>query len=103
MRSGTTLAIVVPVYNEQYLVEASLRRLVLLGDSELLERIQVIVVDDGSSDRTPTVLARFRRSLDDLGSSKFNWLFLQHEANRGKAAAIRTGLGSRRHRTRGHS
>jgi glycosyltransferase involved in cell wall biosynthesis/SAM-dependent methyltransferase len=92
MRSGTTLAIIVPVYNEQYLVEASLRRLILLEESELLERIQVIVVDDGSSDRTPTVLTRFRRSVADFGDSKFNWLFLQHPVNRGKAAAIRTGL-----------
>jgi SAM-dependent methyltransferase len=92
MRSGTTLAIIVPVYNEQYLVEASLRRLVLLGESELLERIQVIVVDDGSSDRTPAVLARFRRSVADFSDGKFDWLFLQHPVNRGKAAAIRTGL-----------
>lgn len=92
MRSGTTLAIVVPVYNEQYLVEASLRRLISLGDSALLERIQVIVVDDGSSDRTPAVLARFRRSVADFSGGKFDWLFLQHEVNRGKAAAIRTGL-----------
>jgi glycosyltransferase involved in cell wall biosynthesis len=92
MRSGTTLAIIVPVYNEQYLVESSLRRLVLLGESELLERIQVIVVEDGSSDRTPEVLDRFRRSLADFTGSKFDWLFLKHEVNRGKAAAIRTGL-----------
>ena len=92
MRSGTSLAIIVPVYNEQYLVEASLRRLISLGESELLDRIQVIVVEDGSSDRTPAVLARFRRSLADFSDSKFEWLFLQHEVNRGKAAAIRTGL-----------
>ena len=92
MRRGTTLAIIVPVYNEQYLVEASLSRLVSLGDSDLLERIQVIVVDDGSSDRTPAVLGRFRRSVADFSGGKFAWLFLRHEVNRGKAAAIRTGL-----------
>jgi SAM-dependent methyltransferase len=92
MRRGTTLAIIVPVYNEQYLVEASLRRLVLLGESELLDRIQVIVVDDGSSDRTSAVLERFRRSVSDFSGSKFDWMFLRHEVNRGKAAAIRTGL-----------
>jgi glycosyltransferase involved in cell wall biosynthesis/phospholipid N-methyltransferase len=92
MRHGTTLAIIVPVYNEQYLVETSLRRLITLGDSELLERIQVIIVDDGSSDRTPLVLERFRRSLEDFRGSKFTWLFIRHEANQGKAAAIRAGL-----------
>jgi glycosyltransferase involved in cell wall biosynthesis/phospholipid N-methyltransferase len=92
MGNGTTLAVIVPVYNEQYLVEASLRRLILLGESELLERIQVIIVDDGSSDRTPAVLERFQRSLADFTGSNFDWLFLRHEVNRGKAAAIRTGL-----------
>jgi SAM-dependent methyltransferase len=92
MRRGTSLAILVPVYNEQYLVEASLRRLVSLGESELLERIQVIIVDDGSTDRSREVLARFRNSLADFSDDKFDWMFLEHEVNRGKAAAIRTGL-----------
>ena len=59
MTRQTSLTIVVPVYNEQYLVEASLERLFLLADSPLLESIQVIVVDDGSSDRTPEALERF--------------------------------------------
>ena len=92
MPRGTSLAILVPVYNEQYLVEASLARLVSLGESDLLERIQVIVVDDGSSDRTPAVLGRFRRSVAEFSGVKFEWVFLRHEVNRGKAAAIRTAL-----------
>jgi hypothetical protein len=37
MRRGTSLAILVPVHNEQYLVEASLARLASLGESDLLE------------------------------------------------------------------
>ncbi len=92
MRSGTSLAVLVPVYNEQYLVEASLRRLITLGESELLERIQVIVVDDGSTDRTPAVLEMFQRSLADFAGGKFEWLFIRHQTNKGKAAAIRTAL-----------
>jgi SAM-dependent methyltransferase len=91
MGCGTTLAIVVPVYNEQYLVEASLSRLSYLGESDLLERIQVIVVDDGSSDSTALALERFRETLGGF-HPKFDWLFLRHEVNQGKAAAIRTGL-----------
>src|SRR2546427_5508076 len=92
MNGGTTLAIIVPVYNEQYLVEASLTRLSLLAESPLLERIKVIVVDDGSSDQTPDVLERFRDSGADFGRGKFEWIFLRHAVNQGKAAAIRTAL-----------
>jgi len=92
MRRGTTLAIIVPVYNEQYLVESSLARLCSLGESDLLERVQVIMVDDGSSDRTSAVLERTRRSLEESGGGKMEWLFLRHQENQGKAAAIRTAL-----------
>ena len=92
MSGCTTLAIIVPAYNEEYLVEASLTRLTLLDESQLLERIQVIVVDDGSSDRTSDAIERFRLSVAHLGLRKFEWIFLRHEANQGKAAAIRTGL-----------
>ena len=49
--TSTTLSVIVPVYNEQYLIESSLARLSVLGESPLLQRIQVVIVDDGSSRR----------------------------------------------------
>src|SRR5437879_13748864 len=74
---STSLSIIVPVYNEQYLVQSSLRRLELLGDSPLLSRIKVIIVDEGSTDRTPASLCGFRRSLfSDRFQCNFQWLFL---------------------------
>lgn len=60
--TSASLSVIVPVYNEQFLVETSLERLEVLGESSLLERIQVIVVDDASSDGTPAALKRFRES-----------------------------------------
>jgi len=89
----TTLSVIVPTYNEQYLVEASLERLRVLGESPLLERVKIIVVDDGSSDGTADAIARFRQSVESGGADpKFTWEWIRHEKNSGKGAAIRTGL-----------
>jgi glycosyltransferase involved in cell wall biosynthesis len=91
-KSSTTLSILVPVYNEQYLVRASLERLKLLDQSPLLDRVEIIVVDDGSTDQTGSVLSEFQRSLAESPAGKLAWLFLRHETNGGKAAAIHTAL-----------
>src|SRR5208282_5507024 len=92
-RTSTTLAVIVPAYNEQFLIETSLARLRVLGESPLLDSIKVIVVDDGSSDGTADAIRSFRSSLESEGAeAKFTWVWERHDKNRGKGAAIRTGL-----------
>jgi len=91
--SETTLSVLVPVFNEQYLVAASLRRLEVLGNCSLLRRIQVIVVDNGSTDQTPESLRQFRASLNhNWGCGKFEWEFIRLELNQGRGGAILTAL-----------
>src|ERR1700719_1120227 len=92
MKTSVTLSILVPVYNEQYLIRASLERLKLLADQPLLERVEVIVVDDGSTDRTGAILRQIESTESTAANGKMNWVFVYHEANQGKAAAIRTAL-----------
>jgi glycosyltransferase involved in cell wall biosynthesis len=92
MSSSTTLSVLVPAYNEQYLIRTSLERLTLLADSPLLERTRVIVVDDGSSDQTAEAIAEFSRAVLAHPIPRMEWLFLRHERNSGKAAAIQTAL-----------
>jgi glycosyltransferase involved in cell wall biosynthesis len=92
MESKLSLSIVVPVYNEQYLLEASLKRLEALAESVWLKRVRVIVVNDASTDQTGEAIRRFREGLGQTGLSRFEWIFVEHEKNQGKGAAIRTGL-----------
>jgi glycosyltransferase involved in cell wall biosynthesis len=86
----TSLSVLVPVYNEEYLVAASLSRLLALEKSPHLDRIEVIVVDDCSRDGTPRALEQFRAGLDP--ASRIQWTFLRHEQNGGKGRAIQTAL-----------
>jgi glycosyltransferase involved in cell wall biosynthesis len=82
----------VPVYNEQYLVETSLKRLAVLDESPWLSRVRVIVVNDCSTDHTAEVLQQFRDKLWSSERVQFEWVFLDHVNNEGKGSAIQTGL-----------
>ena len=74
------LSVIVPVFNERNTVAEIMRRMRAV---ELPIEREFIIVDDGSSDGTRQVLAQ-------LGDSTFKMVL--HPANRGKGAAIRTGL-----------
>jgi len=88
----TSLSILVPVFNEQHLVYTSLQRLKILDSSSNLERVEVIVVDDCSKDDSPRMLERFKKEQTGEPGSKIQWMFLRHDANRGKGRAIKTAL-----------
>jgi len=75
-----SLTVIVPVYNERTTVTEILRR-VRAADVPLV--VQVVVVDDGSTDGTDKVLTAVEDSTVRV---------MTHEVNRGKGAAIRTGL-----------
>jgi glycosyltransferase involved in cell wall biosynthesis len=95
MAAPLSLSVLVPVYNEQYLVTAALERLNILAQSPLLARIEVIVVDDGSRDGTESALREFQArnaEKSDTDQSKMSWTFIRHGRNMGKGAAIRTAL-----------
>src|ERR1035438_2108046 len=70
---------VVPVFNEEHTVRQVLEALIaqpIPGDFE------IIVVDDGSTDRTTEMLQ---------ASWHHKHVHVRHETNRGKGAAVRTG------------
>jgi glycosyltransferase involved in cell wall biosynthesis len=76
-----SLSIIVPVYNERATILEVLAR-VLAVDCDK----QLVVVDDGSTDGTAEVL-------DTWAREQPAWITLRHHPqNRGKGAAVRTGL-----------
>src|SRR4051812_42098054 len=78
------LSVIVPVFNERHLVEASLRRLLAVR-APSIAALEIIVVDDASTDGSGDVLKRLREEVPGI-------TLLRHDTNRGKGAAIRTGL-----------
>lgn len=73
------LSVLIPVYNE----ERTLERL-LDAVEERPEVSELVIVDDGSTDRTPEILSsrEFRITAQ----------VIRHERNRGKGAALRTAI-----------
>jgi len=76
------LTILMPVFNEADTVETAIREVI---DADLpVDGVELLVIDDGSADGTS-------RLLDDGDWPE--WVrILRHDGNRGKGAAIRTGL-----------
>jgi glycosyltransferase involved in cell wall biosynthesis len=74
------LSVIVPVYNEELSVAASISRL-----RAVPLNLEIIVVDDKSTDST-------RAILEDLEREGMIDRLLLHERNRGKGAAVRSGI-----------
>jgi len=79
------LSVVMPVYNERYLVAESVRR-VLAVESPLISRLDLIIVDDGSTDGTREIL----RGLAAEHPERI--VYIEHDRNRGKGAAVCTAI-----------
>ncbi len=74
------LSILIPVFNEEGTVHRLLTRVL----ASPIEK-EVLVVDDGSTDRTAEILEDFGR--------KSEIRIFRHRENRGKGAAVRTAIG----------
>ena len=72
------LSVLMPAYNEAQTLLAEVKRTL---DVDYPCAIELIVVDDGSSDDTPRVL-------EAVSDERFRWY--RHPCNQGKGAAVRT-------------
>ena len=78
------LIIVLPAYNEATSLPVLLDRIAAFGRSYAAEPYHVLVVNDGSSDRTPDIAADY--------ATRMPLTLVNHDINRGLGAAMRTGL-----------
>ncbi len=80
-----SLSVIIPVFNEKNTIEEILKKINAVDFSSLGFQKEIILVDDGSSDGTREILSGMARQ--DNGLKVFF-----HKENKGKGAAIRTGL-----------
>lgn len=78
------LSIVIPAYNEEARIGATLSRMLSYLDAQGF-RYEILVVDDGSVDRTREVAAA-------TAAEHENVRILRYEENRGKGHAVRYGM-----------
>ena len=79
-RTYNSLSVIVPVFNERNTVGEIIRR---MRSVELGVELEIIVVDDASGDGTDKILSALEDSTVRV---------VRHPTNKGKGAAIRTGM-----------
>jgi glycosyltransferase involved in cell wall biosynthesis len=78
------LSILMPVYNERATAESAIGQ--VLATKYPVEEIELVVVDDGSTDGTGEILSR-------LAAAEPRINLVTHEHNSGKGDAVRTAIG----------
>lgn len=78
------LSVVIPCYNEQSTLVPCVERLAAIADDFLA--LEVIIVDDGSTDRSRKLAAELAKRYPGMVH------VLKHDHNQGKGAALQTGF-----------
>lgn len=80
------LSVVIPMYNEEKVIKSTLETLYSALERDFgAGEYEVIVVSDGSSDRSPMIAQSFADSHE-------SFRVIAYEKNRGKGCAVRTGM-----------
>ena len=80
-----TLSIVIPAYNEEDAIASTIQQCLAVREAIVKEAgltaVEIIVVNDGSRDKTPQIAGEFKEIT-----------LINHEVNRGYGAALKTGF-----------
>ena len=77
------ISIIVPIYNEENTLNEIINR--ILGAPKLNLDFEIILVDDNSNDKTSKIISELTNSDEKIKAVK-------HKKNRGKGAALKSGL-----------
>lgn len=80
VESKVTVSVIIPVYNEEKSVEHVIKELKNILSTLSME-YEIVIVDDGSTDRSPEILS----NIDGI-------TYLAHTKNIGYGAALKTGI-----------
>jgi len=83
LNSEIKLSVVIPCYNEQNTLKECIEKLKGISDSNFA--LEIIIVDDASTDLSSHVARELADKYSEI-------IFVQHEVNKGKGAAVRTGF-----------
>lgn len=86
----TTLSIVIPALNEEDSIQDVMGRVLSMRpalQAAGMEGMELIIVDDGSTDRTPALVTAMGTAVDEVR-------LIRHKVNRGYGAALKTGFGA---------
>jgi dolichyl-phosphate beta-glucosyltransferase len=85
LTSQPSLSIVIPAYNEENRLPATLDAIRAYFTTHVFSSVEILIVDDGSRDHTAEVVERCRESDDRIR-------LLRNPGNRGKGYSVRHGM-----------
>jgi dolichyl-phosphate beta-glucosyltransferase len=83
---ATLISVIIPAYNEEMRLPIALQATIDYFQNKG-EPFEILVVDDGSSDGTPSVVSHFNKLHPDVNLRR-----LEYGGNRGKGYAVRFGM-----------
>jgi glycosyltransferase involved in cell wall biosynthesis len=81
-RHDIGLSIVVPVFNEEKTIEEVIKQVIQMKKST--SNLEIIIIDDGSTDNTPKVISKFKE--------EHNIKVISQSKNRGYGSSLKTGV-----------
>ncbi len=89
-----SLSLVIPAYNEEKRLPPSLERIAEYLGAAGIDAVEVLVVNDGSRDRTFEVAEQAAPLFENIGVA---YRMLENPGNRGKGYSVRHGMREARH------
>ena len=86
----TELSIIFPIFNEEARLTRNLKNIKKLFKSFKKLNIEIILVNDGSTDKTHNIINEFLKSLKKNNSKKIKYIY--YSTNKGKGFALKEGI-----------